>query len=239
MRYLHFGSPWVQGAMRIARPWALELDYTRDMMFALLLRPAHRWPRRVLAIGLGAGSIPKFLHRHFPHARIIVVEVSDAVVVAARQFFHLPDDPRRLVVIEGDGGDYVARSGSGFDLVLVDGFDGVGRAGILDTLPFYCNVAACLEPEGLCVVNLLDRGRGIGASVDRMRRAFAGEVLVLPESDGGNTIAIAAADAPIELSAGGLGRAGALLKERTGLDLRTTVSRLVEVRGLASGRAKR
>ena len=26
--------------MRIARPWALELEYTRDMMLALLLRPA-------------------------------------------------------------------------------------------------------------------------------------------------------------------------------------------------------
>ena len=25
VRYLHFGSDWVQGAMRIARPWSLEL----------------------------------------------------------------------------------------------------------------------------------------------------------------------------------------------------------------------
>ncbi len=40
VRYLHFGSPWVQGAMRIARPWSLELEYTRDMMMALLLRPS-------------------------------------------------------------------------------------------------------------------------------------------------------------------------------------------------------
>jgi spermidine synthase len=38
VRYLHFGSSWVQGAMRIARPWALELDYTREMMLPLLLR---------------------------------------------------------------------------------------------------------------------------------------------------------------------------------------------------------
>ena len=29
VRYLHFGSSWIQGAMRIARPFALELDYTR------------------------------------------------------------------------------------------------------------------------------------------------------------------------------------------------------------------
>ena len=31
VRYLHFGSEWVQGAMRVARPWSLELAYTRDL----------------------------------------------------------------------------------------------------------------------------------------------------------------------------------------------------------------
>lgn len=38
VRYLHFGTPWIQGAMRIARPWQLELDYTKEMMASLLLR---------------------------------------------------------------------------------------------------------------------------------------------------------------------------------------------------------
>ena len=35
VRTLHFGSDWIQGAMRIARPWRLELDYTREMMASL------------------------------------------------------------------------------------------------------------------------------------------------------------------------------------------------------------
>ena len=38
VRYLHFGSHWVQGAMRMSRPYALELEYTREMMLPLLLR---------------------------------------------------------------------------------------------------------------------------------------------------------------------------------------------------------
>jgi hypothetical protein len=38
VRYLHFGSDFVQGAMRIARPWALELVYTRDLMLPLVMR---------------------------------------------------------------------------------------------------------------------------------------------------------------------------------------------------------
>src|SRR5437879_4366375 len=69
VRYLHFGSHWIQGAMRIARPHALELEYTREMMLALLLRSGSRWPRHVLLIGLGAASLTKFLYRNRPHAK--------------------------------------------------------------------------------------------------------------------------------------------------------------------------
>jgi spermidine synthase len=36
VRYLHFGSELVQGAMRIARPWALELEYTRELMLTVV-----------------------------------------------------------------------------------------------------------------------------------------------------------------------------------------------------------
>ncbi len=94
VRYLHFGSEWVQGAMRIARPASLELEYTRELMFPLLLRPAPAWPATVLQIGLGSASITRFLRKHRPGARITVVEISHEVVAAARQFFKLPDDPR-------------------------------------------------------------------------------------------------------------------------------------------------
>src|SRR3989338_3727443 len=50
VRTLHFGSEWIQGAMRIARPWNLELEYTREMMAGLLLRGA---PKKVPLIGDG------------------------------------------------------------------------------------------------------------------------------------------------------------------------------------------
>ena len=39
VRYLHFGSDYIQGAMRIARPYALELEYTRGGRSLLLYRP--------------------------------------------------------------------------------------------------------------------------------------------------------------------------------------------------------
>ena len=106
VRYLHFGSDWVQGAMRIARPWALELSYTREMMAGLLLRPTNLWPRSALLVGLGAGSLAKFIYRNLPDCRITIIEINPQIEFIARQYFKLPDDPRRLDVVIGCGADY-------------------------------------------------------------------------------------------------------------------------------------
>jgi spermidine synthase len=226
VRYLHFGSDWVQGAMRIARPWSLELEYTREMMMALLLRPAPGWPANVLQVGLGSASHTKFLHRHRPKSRITVVELVPGVVAAARQFFKLPEESARLRIEIGDGHDYVATKPRRFDLILVDGFDEKGRTGMLDTLPFYLNCRERLTARGMIAVNLVDRNRGVGASVARLREAFDDRVLVLPQCEEANTVALAAAGGPIHRSLEEL-RAGAVdLKAATGLDLTPTLARM-------------
>ncbi|MBK7235265.1 MAG: spermidine synthase, partial [Sterolibacteriaceae bacterium] len=128
VRYLHFGTEWIQGAMRVARPWSLELDYTREMMAALLLRPGDDWPARALIIGLGAGSIAKFLYRHRPAARLDVVEINPEVVALARHAFRLPEDDGRLCVHRADGAAFVKTGRTRYDCILVDGFDHRARA---------------------------------------------------------------------------------------------------------------
>ncbi|HEY2628621.1 MAG TPA: fused MFS/spermidine synthase [Usitatibacter sp.] len=232
VRYLHFGSEWVQGAMRISRPSALELEYTRELMAPLLLRPAASWPGRVLQIGLGSASITRFLHRHRPRARFTIVEIAPEVVAAARQFFKLPDDPKRVRIEIADGSDYVATSGASFDLLVVDGFDERGRTGMLDTLPFYVNCRARLSHAGLFVVNLVDRSRGsVAASSVRLREAFDGRVLVLPPGNDGNTIALAAAGDTATATLALLQERAATLRAQTGLDLRPTLARLAAAKG--------
>ena len=159
VRYLHFGSHWIQGAMRIARPWSLELAYTRDLMFPLLLRDRDDYPRSALLIGLGAGSLPKFLHRHRPAARICVMEIDATVVDAARGFFRLPESSDRLFIEIGEAGALVARSRDSYDLIVVDGYDARGRVGALDSLAFYRNcqlpvsrAGGCSRPTSSCAV---------------------------------------------------------------------------------------
>lgn len=226
MRYLHFGSDYIQGAMRIARPYALELEYTRDLMFPLLLR-GEGWPASVLQIGLGAASVTRWLHRHRPESRLTVVEISSEVVSAARQFFKLPEeDPRRLRIEIAEGHEWLQSKKRSFDLIVVDGFDERGRAGVLDTLPFYLNCRAHLARNGLVAINLLTRRKGAAPSIERLMEAFDDRVLVIPPSEAGNTVAIAAVGSHMKETVRGLRLEVADLKEATGLDLNSAVARL-------------
>jgi len=229
VRYLHFGSPWIQGAMRIARPWALELEYTRDLMAPLLLRE-DSWPATVLQVGLGAGSVTKFLHRHRPQARITVVEIDAAVVRVAQEHFRLPEEGARLRIVVRDATEYLAAVKRRFDFIVLDGFDAQGRAGMLDSEPFYHECRRCLGGEGFLSVNLLTRTRGVKASVDRLRRTFDGRVVVLPPSEAGNTVAIAA-QAPFHETFRTLRARARDLKATTGLDLAPMLTRIEEAAG--------
>ena len=238
VRYLHFGSDWVQGAMRIARPWSLELAYTREMMAGLLLRLAAEWPRSTLLIGLGAGSLAKFIYRYLPECRTTVVEINPQVEFIARQFFKLPNDPQRLDVVIGCGADYVLGGGRGFDLILVDGFDPEARTGPLDTIPFYQGCRARLSDDGLFGVNLLGRDRNFPASVDRLNQAFDGRVAVLPSCDSGNTIAFATGGEQVDVTLDAMRVRATALKQATRLDLLPTISRLQLANPLPDGRLR-
>ncbi|MDR2219216.1 MAG: fused MFS/spermidine synthase [Methylobacillus sp.] len=226
VRTLHFGSDWIQGAMRIARPWNLELEYTKEMMASLLLREDSRFPRKALLIGLGAASLTKFLYRHFPQTQLTVVEIEPAVVHAARQFFKLPEDPARLNIVIADGVDFIASNNKTWDLILVDGFDADARPGALDSEPFYLAARARLGRHGILAVNLLGRSRGYKASLARLADTFEDRVLAFPSCDSGNVIAFAAGSEPVRVELRDLRDHALALKARTGLNLLPTLSRV-------------
>lgn len=225
VRYLHFGSYWVQGAMRIARPWALELAYTREMMACLLFHSFQDWPRNALLIGLGAASLVRFIYRHLPQCRMTVVEIHPGVVAAARQFFKLPEDEERLKIILGDGAVVVGDNRNHYDLILIDGFDAQARCGSLDSQRFYTDCRQNLTEEGILACNLLKRNRGAQASVERLRSAFDGRAIVFPSCDSGNAVAFAS-PTPLSIPLDDLRERAQSLKTATGLNLGPCISRL-------------
>ena len=240
VRYLHFGSDWIQGAMRIRKPNALELAYTREMMAGLLLRDglaedAGQWPKKVLIIGLGAASLAKFVYHACPQSRIKVVEIAPSVIAAARQFFKLPNEDARFSIHVGCGAQYVLEKDQTYDYILVDGYDRNARAGALDTLPFYQALRSRLSSQGLMAVNLFGRSRGYKASVERILAAFDDRVLAFPSCDSGNVVAFGAAGEPIERPLSELRERASLLKTETGLDLGPTIARLEQSGSVPGG----
>jgi spermidine synthase len=226
VRYLHFSAEWVQGAMRVSRPNALELAYTQEMMTGLLLRDPP-WPRNALLIGLGAGSLAKFLYHKLPETKITVVEIDPQVEIIAHLYFKLPDDPSRLRVVIEDGAHFMLRDGERYDCIFVDGFDKDGKAGILDTQPFYQACRVRLACEGLLSVNLLGCGRGLTAGKKRIADAFDDQAITFPSSGGsGNTIALARGEEPVDITFEELLERAATIRRQTGLDLAPAVYQL-------------
>ena len=185
VRSLHIGSDTVQSSMRIARPNDLELSYTRSMMGFLLFARA---PREVLMIGLGGGSLAKFVHHRLPGARVRVAEVNPQVVAIAHQYFHLPENGPLFEVITVDGAVFVTRDDLSADLLVVDGYDADSHVEALASRSFYAACRERLNTGGVLVVNLWGGDKSFNTLLGRIEDAFPGGTLCLPAERPGNVI---------------------------------------------------
>jgi spermidine synthase len=191
IRELQLGTQAIQSAMRISRPWDLELAYTRAMMAFLLFRAA---PDEVLMIGLGGGSLAKFIRKHRPSTRITAIEISQQVVAAARSHFFLPDDDAHLQVTVADGAEYIPAHPGSADVILLDGFDAGNQVESLASPEFYTACRRALRPGGVLVVNLWGRDPEFATWFSRLVTAFDGQVAWLPVMGKSNVIAFGLAD---------------------------------------------
>ncbi|MEW6131908.1 MAG: fused MFS/spermidine synthase [Pseudomonadota bacterium] len=191
IRQLQLGTQAIQSAMRVSRPWDLELAYTRAMMAFLLFRAG---PAEVLMIGLGGGSLAKFIRKHRPQTCITAVEISPQVVSAARSHFFLPEDDETLRVLVEDGAQYVPAHPASADVILLDGFDAGNQVEALATIEFYQACRRALKPGGVLAVNLWGRDPEFVTWFSRLVAAFDGQVAWLPVMGKSNVVAFALAD---------------------------------------------
>ncbi|MDP5009237.1 MAG: spermidine synthase, partial [Glaciimonas sp.] len=153
VRFLHFGTEWVQGAMRLRKPDWLELEYAQQMMMWMLFNDN---PQHIAQLGLGTASLTKFCYRQFPEANVTAIELNPSVVTICEVMFKLPQNDDRLNVIEMDAMDFVmsqANHGT-LDVLQVDLYDATARGPVLDTPEFYQACAACLKDDGMLTINL-------------------------------------------------------------------------------------
>jgi len=215
VRTLHLDSDTVQSAMRVDAPDGLELAYTRAMMAFLLFLPQ---PRHALLIGLGGGSLAKFMFRALPQTALRIVEIHPGIVQVARRFFALPDDGPRLRVELGEGAGCVRGARAVCDLLLVDAYDGHSLAASLATEQFFADARAALSPGGLFAMNLWSNDPAFDRNLRKIERAFGGNCLCLPAERPGNVIVFAFTSAPDSLGWRDLRARAVALEERLGLE---------------------
>jgi spermidine synthase len=178
-----------QSEMRIDDPYALVNEYTRKMMGFLAFQPH---PKQILIIGLGGGSLVKYCHRHLPATRITAVEI-DPDVLALRSQFLMPPDDDRLIVIQADGADHVARMadrGERSNAILVDAYDHTGIATAVVERSFVENTRQILGTKGVFVMNLVAESADAKRHVETVRQVFRDTVVVAMQR-GGNLVIFA------------------------------------------------
>ncbi len=193
IRYLHFGTEWVQGAMSRRHPTKLVLEYTRQMLAWLLWRDV---PARVGVLGLGAGSLVRWL---MANTRCVVdaVEWNPQVVGAAQAWFRLPPPGERLAIHLADAADWVldpAVRAQAPGVLMVDLYDAQARGPVRDSVDFYrgCHdLLAQADGPGVLTVNLFGEHPSYRRNIDNLMQAFDGQVCTLPAIDAGNTIVLA------------------------------------------------
>ena len=190
MRELHLGDDAIQSRMRLDRPDELALAYTRAMMGSLLFAPR---ARDFLLLGLGGGSLARFIHRRLPRSRVTGVEINAQVLAAARALFGLPREGARFRAVLADGARWIreAAEPASFDVVLLDAYCGGRQVPALNTRAFYRRVRSVLRPEGVLAVNCIADQPELRGYLDRLHEAFAGRVWAVPTPPDVNLVAFA------------------------------------------------
>jgi spermidine synthase len=195
VRSLHLGTSWVQGAMRLARPEAIELEYVQMMMMWMLFMDH---PRHIAQLGLGSAALTKFCYGRFPGARVSVAELNPNVIAVCEAMFGLPPNDARLDVRQMDALDFVnapANHGT-IDVLQVDLYDEEARGPVLDSPEFYRACSDCLTEHGIMTANVFGDFDNYDRNLQHMELAFDA-VVWLPEVHDANIVVIAFKNAPV------------------------------------------
>lgn len=172
------GAP--QSHVDLADPAHLEFEYIRRMAAAIDLAAPAGQPLRVLHLGGGALTLPRYVGATRPGSAQRVVEIDGPLVELVRR--SLPWDPRIKVRVRvGDAREVLtgARDG-GYDVIVVDVFAGARTPAHLASVEFMREAARVLAPAGRLIANVADGPplRYAKAQVATIRAALPEAVLV-------------------------------------------------------------
>jgi spermidine synthase len=159
---------YIESIVNLRDPDDLPVPYTRIMSVALAYPEK---VKRVLMIGLGAGSISTYLARAMPDVQVDVVELDPGVIEVGKKYFGLRD-AANVHFIESDGRVYLNRHKDVYDVILLDAYRELGVPFHLLTREFYSLVRERLAPGGVAAFNVNANTRLYLATLSTLRAVF-------------------------------------------------------------------
>jgi len=176
-----------QSVVKVGDPDHLELPYARVVLAGLAFVDN---PRRVLIVGLGGGTLPSFLHKHYPQTVIDVVDIDPDVADVARRFFGVREDAT-LHIHVADGRRFIETAQKPYDIIFLDAYGPDNIPYHLATREFLQAVRKALAPGGIVVGNLWDRhSNSLYDDMVRTYQAVFDELYLFDVPAAGNKILI-------------------------------------------------
>ena len=152
MRALRFGRNGVrQSLVKLDDPEYFGLAYVPVALAGLAL--CNEQPRRFLIIGLGGGTLPSFLRKHYPDAEIDTVDINPEVAFAAKNYLGFREDDRMRIHI-ADGRKFVESVQQPYDVIFLDAFGADAVPAHLTTQEFLAAVRRAVRTDGVVVGNI-------------------------------------------------------------------------------------
>jgi spermidine synthase len=172
------GAP--QSHVDLADPTHLEFEYVRRMAAAIdLLTPPGR-PLRVLHLGGGGLTLPRYIAVTRPASTQRVIEIDGPLVELVRRELPLPPRVNIRVRVADARAAVEGIRDAGYDLVILDVFAGARTPAHLASVEFARQVARVLDPAGWLIANIADGPplRYARAQVATIRQALPEACLV-------------------------------------------------------------
>jgi spermidine synthase len=193
-RVMTFDSVFEQSKIARRHPHLPVHEYSR----AMLLPVAFNQPAHVTILGLGGGVVANALLHLLPACQVHAVELRQAVVDVAREYFDLSESPRLNVSIEDARNALEALPDGQTDLILADMYSAERMSPVQVQREFIKQCSRVLSDNGWIALNYHRTPDLNGAFFKQLQGEFA--VVLAFKSKTNNTV-IYGSKKPFELPA--------------------------------------
>jgi len=167
-RILSFGSSLQQSAIYTDKPYELVHEYTQMMLLSLIFVSA----KKITLLGLGGGGIAHCLNHYYPQLKLQAVELRQAVIDAAYQWFDLPDN--NLKVICGEAFEYMQQlKENSTDIIFSDLYEAQGMSDAQSQGVFIASAYHALSENACLVINFHQLPADDSDVMVQIRRMFS------------------------------------------------------------------